>query len=135
MATKKTVAKAAKKNKTKSKPAVKPKKVVKKPPKVEKKAAAKPLAPAPPKKPEIIVPPAPAIDPKDLIDCEHCDATGKCASGLPYDKSHHQGIFSNARLTSCIECLVAAGESHNSKKLVDCRFCHGTGKMEKPPTM
>ena len=73
--------------------------------------------------------------PKDLVDCTHCDATGTCAAGQPYDKSHHQGIFNKVILTSCQECLVAAGESHNSKKLVDCRFCKGTGKVPKAPVM
>jgi hypothetical protein len=139
MPTKKKPAKAAPKAKAKpaakSKPAAKPKKAEKKPVKVEKKPAPQPVAPAPPKKIEIVAPPQPPIDPKDLIDCSHCDATGTCAAGQPYDKSHHSGVFGKIRLTSCQECLVSSGESHNSKKLVDCRFCKGTGKVPKTPAM
>ena len=75
-----------------------------------------------------------AVRPEELVDCTHCDGTGKCAAGQPYDKMHHQGVFARVRLTSCLECLEAAGEHRNSKKLVDCRFCKGTGKVEKPKT-
>ncbi len=69
---------------------------------------------------------------EELVDCSHCDGTGKCAAGEPYDKMHHQGIFTQKRLTSCFECLEAAGEKRNSKKMVNCRFCNGTGKVKKP---
>jgi hypothetical protein len=33
------------------------------------------------------------------------------------------------RLTSCPECLQAAGEHTNSKKLVTCRICGGDGQV------
>jgi len=137
MPAKKKPAKASSKAKpaAKSKPAAKPKPAAKKPAKPEKKPAPQPVAPAPPKKIEIVTPPAPPIDPKDLVDCTYCDATGTCAAGQPYDKTHHQGIFNKVILTSCQECLIASGESHNSKKLVDCRFCKGTGKVPKVPVM
>jgi hypothetical protein len=61
--------------------------------------------------------------------CEHCAGTGKCAAGEPYDKGHHQMFGSKVRLTSCAECLEALGEHRNSKKLVACRICRGTGKV------
>jgi hypothetical protein len=135
MPAKKQPPKAAPKAKAKTKPAAKPKKIEKKPAKAEKKPAPQPIAPAPPRKIEIASPPQPPIDPKDLVDCTHCDVTGTCAAGQPYDKAHHKGVFNKMRLTSCQECLVASGESHNSKKLVDCRFCKGTGKVPKTPAM
>jgi hypothetical protein len=62
-------------------------------------------------------------------DCEHCEGTGKCTAGEPYDPSHHQSITPQVRLTSCQDCLEAAGEHRNSKKLVACRICGGTGKV------
>lgn len=71
---------------------------------------------------------------EELVDCSHCDGTGKCAAGEPYDKMHHKGVFAQIRLTSCSECLEASGESRNSKKMVNCRFCKGTGKVKKPET-
>lgn len=73
----------------------------------------------------------PKPTPKELVDCKHCETTGKCAAGEPYDKGHHQDLFRQVRLTSCVECLEAAGESRNSKKMVVCRVCHGTGKVER----
>lgn len=76
-------------------------------------------------------PPAPA-EPKELIECEHCQGIGKCSAGSPFDRGHHQGLFREDILTSCHECLLAAGKALNSKKLVACRFCGGTGKVEKP---
>ena len=69
---------------------------------------------------------------KELIVCVHCEGTGKCAAGVPYDKEHHQAIFREERLTSCGDCLEAAGKSRKAKKMVTCRFCKGTGKVEKP---
>lgn len=77
---------------------------------------------------------AEVVRPEELVDCTHCDGTGKCAAGQPYDKMRHQGVFARIRLTSCWECLEAAGERRNSKKLVNCRLCGGTGKVEKPKT-
>jgi len=129
MPVKKTAAKAAKK--AKAKPKAKPSPKIKKP--ATKKTAPK-TAPVTVKRvvESVVAPsPPPLSEPKDLVECRHCEGTGKCAAGQPYDKSHHQGIFTNARLTSCVDCLIGAGESHNSKKLVDCRLCHGTGKVEK----
>lgn len=63
------------------------------------------------------------------IDCEHCEGTGVCAAGTPYDKSHGQMFGAKVRMTSCVECLLAAGEHRNSKKLVKCRICEGDGKV------
>jgi hypothetical protein len=62
-------------------------------------------------------------------ECEHCEGRGKCSAGEPYDPGHHQSFAPKIRLTSCIECLEAAGEHHNSKKLVVCHVCGGTGKV------
>ena len=73
--------------------------------------------------------PEPEMPSGPLKDCDHCDATGKCAAGEPYDKGHHQMFGSKIRLTSCIECLENAGEHHNSKKLVVCSYCRGLGKI------
>ncbi len=67
----------------------------------------------------------------ELVECSHCEGTGKCGKGQPYDKGHHQGLFADFRLTSCFECLDAAGESRNTKKLIVCRICLGTGKVPK----
>jgi hypothetical protein len=130
--------KAKPKAASKPKPKTKPAKIVS--PKPKKQFEKKPvIAPTPKPKPVFvpapIAPPEPPIDPKDLIECEHCDGTGKCAAGQPYDKSHHQGIFGKLILTSCMDCLVASSESHNSKKMVDCRFCRGTGKVAKQRPM
>jgi hypothetical protein len=63
-------------------------------------------------------------------ECEHCLGTGKCTAGEPYDKGHHQVFGSKVILTSCVDCLEAAGEHSNSKKLVFCRICGGTGEVE-----
>jgi len=73
----------------------------------------------------------PKPKPADLVDCDHCEGTGKCASSKPYDKGYHQGIFKEELLKSCTDCLIAAGKSRNSKKMVNCRFCNGSGKVEK----
>lgn len=62
-------------------------------------------------------------------ECEHCLGTGKCTAGEPYDKGHHQVFGSKVLLTSCHVCLEAAGEHDNSKKLVQCSFCHGSGQV------
>ncbi len=65
-----------------------------------------------------------------LKDCEHCEGIGKCTAGEPYDKGHHQMFGSKVILTSCPDCLESAMEHRNSKKIVACRICHGTGKVE-----
>ena len=65
-----------------------------------------------------------------MKDCEHCEGIGKCTAGEPYDKGHHQMFGSKVMLTSCMECLEASGEHGNSKKIVACRVCKGTGKVE-----
>ncbi len=65
-----------------------------------------------------------------LKDCEHCEGIGKCTAGEPYDKGHHQMFGSRVILTSCPDCLDAAQEHRNSKKIVACRICQGTGKVE-----
>lgn len=117
---KKAVKKSAPKKATKEKTV--PKKPVKKPkakPAVEKMVVTPP-EPAPP-------PPPPK---KKLgIDCDHCDATGICAAGNPYDRSRGQTFGAKVRITSCVECLEEAGEHKNSKKLVKCRLCDGDGKI------
>ena len=64
-------------------------------------------------------------------DCEHCEGTGKCTAGEPYDPGHHQSVTPQVRLTSCVDCLSAAGEHGNSKKIVVCRICGGTGKVQE----
>jgi len=76
-------------------------------------------------------PPPPPPEPKKKlgIDCEHCDATGVCAAGTPYDKTHGQTFGARTRMTSCVPCLEAAGEHKNSKKLVPCRICDGDGQV------
>jgi len=63
-------------------------------------------------------------------ECDHCQGVGKCTAGEPYDKGHHQMFGARVMMTSCVDCLEAAGEHRNSKKLVACRICGGTGKME-----
>ena len=75
---------------------------------------------------------APETKEKELIECTHCEGTGRCAAGEPYEKDHHQGVFKEERLISCMECLEAAGKSRKAKRMVNCRFCKGTGKVEKP---
>lgn len=111
--TKKTAAKKTAKDKNKAKPASKPS------PSKETHLTREPVTPSP----------APTVE---LIECDHCEGSGKCAKGTPYDKGHHQGLFADVRLTSCFECLDAAGESRNTKKLIVCRICKGTGKVPKP---
>lgn len=68
---------------------------------------------------------------ENLIDCVHCDGSGRCSGGQPYDKDRHQSIFKEILLISCTDCLSAAGKSRKSKKMVKCRICQGTGKVEK----
>jgi len=120
----------------------------------KKKAAPKkkavPKKKAAPKKPIVAVKEAPTIEaetraevispepektitgpPKELVECSHCQGTGKCTAGEIFDKDRHQSLFQEQRLTSCLECLFAAGKARNSKKLVICRICRGTGKVEK----
>jgi hypothetical protein len=63
-------------------------------------------------------------------ECEHCLGAGKCTAGEPYDKGHHQVFGSKVILTSCPDCLEADGEHRNSKKLVACRICGGTGQVK-----
>ena len=68
---------------------------------------------------------------KNLIDCDNCDGSGRFSAGQPYDKYRHQSIFKEILLISCTDCLLAAGKSRKSKKMVKCRICQGTGKVEK----
>ncbi len=84
---------------------------------------------APEPQPEPVVEKQPEKPKKQGIPCEHCDATGVCAAGTPYDKTHGQMFGAKVRLTSCPECLEAAGEHSNSKKLVNCRICGGDGEV------
>ena len=125
-AAKKVAKKAAPKKAAKTRPVKAP---------VEKKIVA-PQVPEPmmiKPEPQIVPTPSPApAEPKELIECEHCQGIGKCSAGSPFDRGHHQGLFREDILTSCHECLLAAGKALNSKKLVACRFCGGTGKVEKP---
>lgn len=79
--------------------------------------------------PPIPVEEKPVKKEKQGIPCTHCDGTGVCAAGSPYDKSHGQMFGAKVRLTSCQECLAAAGEHSNSKKLVNCRICDGDGEI------
>lgn len=103
-----------------------------------KKAAAKKATPkkAAPKKamPPKAVPKKveePELKPEvTLKECEHCRGVGKCTAGEPYDKGHHRMFGAKVMLTSCFDCLEAAGEHRNSKKIVKCRICGGTGKVE-----
>jgi hypothetical protein len=104
-------------------------------PKVNAKPAPKP-APKPIEKP-IVKPIPPPIDEHDdfefdgpMKECEHCDGIGKCTAGEPYDKGHHQMFGAKLMLTSCPICLEATGEHTNSKKLVACSFCKGTGQVK-----
>jgi hypothetical protein len=89
-------------------------------PVIEEPPAVEPVVEKPPEKPK---------KEKLGIDCEHCDATGICAAGTPYDKSRGQMFGAKIRMTSCVDCLQAAGEHRNSKKLVNCRECDGDGKV------
>jgi hypothetical protein len=132
----KTTGKSAKKGVRKAAP----KKAVRsKPPKAPAKKQV--LAPevVEPVVPQVEAPvfPVPApepepIEPKEYIECEHCLGVGKCSGGSPFDRGHHQGLFREDILTSCPDCLLAAGKALNSKKLVACRICGGTGKVAKP---
>jgi len=63
------------------------------------------------------------------VECEHCRGVGKCTYGELYDQGRHQGVFAQNRLTSCSVCLEAAGKSPNSKKLVTCSYCDGSGEV------
>ncbi len=87
------------------------------------------IAEPPPVEPVVEKPPEKPKKEKLGIDCEHCEGTGVCAAGAPYDKSHGQMFGAKIRMTSCIDCLLAAGEHKNSKKLVNCRICEGDGKV------
>ncbi|UCE65596.1 MAG: hypothetical protein JSU85_12100 [Candidatus Zixiibacteriota bacterium] len=131
-AAKKKVSKKAPAKKTVKKSAVKKaakKKVAKK--KAIKKAVKKKekIEPKPEPQPKPVIEKEPEKPKKQGIPCEHCDATGVCAAGSPYDKTHGQMFGAKVRLTSCPECLLAAGEHTNSKKLVDCRICGGDGEV------
>jgi hypothetical protein len=135
-AAKKAVKKAATKKKATAKKAAKKttkKKAAKKTSKIatifKKPKPEEPVAVKPPAEPVVEKPPEKPKKEKSGIDCEHCDATGICAAGTPYDKSHGQMFGAKIRMTSCIECLLAAGEHRNSKKLVNCRLCDGDGKV------
>jgi hypothetical protein len=77
--------------------------------------------------PQSTIPPADV----EMVECEHCLGVGRCTTGDVFDKDRHQTIFQEPRLTSCPECLEAAGKSRNSKKIVACRFCKGTGQVPK----
>jgi hypothetical protein len=148
--------KAAAKKKAGAKKKVAPKKkavpkkkpVAKKKPATKKKTVAKKKAEPPKpvmvskepaiieveKKAEILTPvPETPVDrtPKEMVECSHCLGAGKCTAGEVFDKDRHQNLFQEQRLTSCHECLASAGESRNSKKLVPCRICGGTGLVEK----
>ena len=131
-AAKKKVSKKAPAKKTVKKTA--PKKAVKK--KVAKKKAVKKavekrekIEPKPEPQAKPVIEKKPEKPKKKGIPCEHCDGTGVCAAGSPYDKTHGQMFGAKVRLTSCQECLQAAGEHSNSKKLVDCRICGGDGEV------
>lgn len=91
-----------------------------------KKAAAKKT-----KKPDVSKSKPTKTVKKDLIDCQHCEGTGKCSAGKPFSKDRAQGLFKDEILISCQECLIAAGKSPKSKRMVKCRICKGTGKVEK----
>jgi len=66
---------------------------------------------------------------EEMKECGHCEGVGKCVAGEPYDKGHHQVFGAKMIMTSCQDCLDAAGEHRNSKKLVKCRICGGAGKV------
>jgi len=122
----KTAKKAAPKKAVRSKPAKAP---------AKKQAIAtrivEPVIPQP-ALPVFPVPPPEPTEPKEYIECEHCLGVGKCSAGSPFDRGHHQALFREDILTSCQECLMAAGKALNSKKLVACRICSGSGKVAKP---
>ena len=108
-------------------------------PKAKAKPAPKPAAkpePKPISQPVVKPTPPPVAEHDDFEfdgptkECEHCDGIGKCTSGEPYDKGHHQMFGAKLMLTSCAICLDAAGEHANSKKLVACSFCKGTGRVK-----
>lgn len=71
-----------------------------------------------------------AAKPANMVECSHCKGVGKCTYGELYDKDRHQAVFSDSRLTSCRMCLEAAGKPANSKKLVRCSVCGGSGEVE-----
>jgi hypothetical protein len=116
---KKTV--SAKKPTAKKKPAAK-----KEPVKIDEPKMQKPVATEAPS----VEQPAPRAD-VEMVECSHCQGVGKCTFGDTYDKDRHQSIFQEQILTSCVDCLVAAGKARNSKKIVACRICGGTGQVEK----
>lgn len=135
---KKKVSKKTPVKKAPAKKKVAKKKAAKKAPKkgiAKKKTIEKPvkekelIQPAPEPQPEPVVEKKPEKPKKQGIRCEHCDGTGVCAAGTPYDKTHGQMFGAKIRLTSCPECLEAAGEHSNSKKLVECRICGGDGEV------
>ncbi len=64
------------------------------------------------------------------VECEHCRGVGKCTYGDLYDQGRHQGVFAQNRLTSCKACLDVAGKTPNSKKLVTCSLCGGSGEVD-----
>ena len=115
---KKKISKKTPAKKAPAKKKVAKKKAVKKTAKKKspvKKAAIRPVA-----KPEITeAKPLPKPEPlpeekiekpkKQGIKCDHCDGTGVCAAGTPYDKSHGQAFGAKVRITSCPDCLAAAG--------------------------
>jgi hypothetical protein len=123
---------AAKKKTSTAKKKTTKKKTTKKKTAPKKKAVQKDTAkPKPHPKPEPVVEKKPK-KPKKVkkgIPCDHCDATGVCAAGNPYDKTRGQQFGAQVRITSCVECLNEAGEHKNSKKLVNCRFCDGDGEI------
>ena len=147
--TKKAVAKkaAAKKKAVKQKAAAKAKaparkkaQVKKETPARKKMAAKKPAVDQktemPSVKPEAILPTEekPEAKPettREMVECPHCGGVGKCTYGEIYDMDRHQTLFAEQRLTSCTACLEAAGKPHNSKKLVACRICKGSGQVPK----
>jgi hypothetical protein len=119
-------------------------------PQAKKAAARKPSKPSPKKKKTIpaIAAPRRVEKPQEIrplevkeaelpvqqddsakIECEHCLGAGKCTAGEPYDKGHHQVFGSKVMMTSCFECLESSGEHRNSKKLVACRVCGGSGMV------
>ena len=126
---------AKKKATTKKKTTTKKKVVKKTVKKVTAKKTDKKAAPV--KKAEKPAPPPAPIKkveekPKKVkkgISCAHCDATGVCAAGDPYDKTRGKIFSAKTRLRSCVECLLANGQHKNSKKLVDCRLCDGDGEI------
>ena len=129
MPAKKSVKKAA--GKAKKKAAPKKKAAAKQKATSKAKSVAKKKAPVKDKsKPKQAAKPV-ATPKKEMVECPHCLGTGRCTAGDIFDKDRHQGLFQEQLLTSCIECLTAAGKPRNSKKLVVCRICNGTGEVEK----